>query len=203
MCSFWFYDFLAETKGCRYVARIDDDCLIESCPWDEILEELDSEKSAFICSSLGPRDDSDVTIGLSEFVDDFCSDNDGLRKPSYNMNPYTNVMIINRTHFAQDSLFHEFASRVIDSGCIHINRWGDLPLWGAYLSIQPSPILLNVRRDIRYFHGSHDYPVNLEKSHSLIPLSFGLILLFGISYVEALYLKALALVLAFRSQIVS
>jgi hypothetical protein len=161
MCSFWFDGFLAYHSYQDYVVRIDDDCLVASIPLQSIISDMRLTGCRYVTGVLSPPDDPEVTIGLSDFSAWFHASNPGLEFPAHDRDPYTNLSIIDCRFFSSCSLFSSFSNAVHRAGCIWINRWGDMPLWGAFLSMSSFSSSVKVRDDIQYVHGSHSQPVNL------------------------------------------
>jgi hypothetical protein len=159
MCKFWFYDFIDYLKAYKFVIRVDEDCLIKSFPIDEFIEKLESKQCFYITPLIIPKDHDDVTLGLDKFCQNFFDNYKPLKAPNLKNNPYTNVFMMDIQFFVNSTLFTTFANEVLETGCIYINRWGDLPLWGAILSMYKPNIMLESRA-IRYLHGSHGIMIN-------------------------------------------
>jgi hypothetical protein len=171
MCSFWFDGFLSFHTGYDYVVRIDDDCLVASLPLISIINDFRDSGCRYVTGMRSPPDDPEVTNGLSDLSASFYAENPGLEPPVHDRDPYTNLFVIDPLFFRSDPLFLRFANAVHRSGCIWINRWGDMPLWGAFLSMSISASPLKVRHDICYVHGSHSQTVNLSNIDSVASLS--------------------------------
>ena len=159
MCKFWFFDFIHYLKDYKFAIRVDEDCLIHSFPIDEFIRVLDQKEFRYITPLIVPKDEGDVTFGLDKFCREFLHKHKPSRAPNLNNNPYTNVFMMDVQFFLNSNLFKSFTKEVIRSGCIHINRWGDLPLWGALLSMYEDNLMFE-SRSIRYTHGSHEFIVN-------------------------------------------
>lgn len=159
MCQFWFSDFIEYTKNYKYVIRVDEDCLIDYFPLDSFMDELNKGEIKYITPLMYGRDSEGVTNGLSDFCQYFTKKYNLAKSPRLDLGPYTNVFIMNADFFRNDDIYKAFSREVTDTGCIHINRWGDLPLWGCLLSMHEQGILLE-SRSIRYAHESHDLLIN-------------------------------------------
>ncbi len=159
MCKFWFCDFLDYLKAYKFVIRVDEDCLIESFPIVEFIKKLEANQCSYITPLIFEKDEGDVTIGLDKFCQDFFDKHQPPRAPAFNINPYSNVFMIDIQFFINSTLFTIFAKEVLETGCIFINRWGDHVLWGAILSMYEENVMLE-SKGIRYLHGSHGFIVN-------------------------------------------
>lgn len=164
MCRFWLDGFLSYLSGYDYIVRVDDDCCLTSFPLSSIINDIESGTAEYVTAKLEPRDDPDVTVGLPEFATWFRGGNPNLLHPSLDSNPYTNFFVLNTKYFSNSTEFARFAAAVHSSCCIHINRWGDMPLWGVFLSMLKRPGVLSVRSDISYYHGSHGLSVNITEN---------------------------------------
>lgn len=167
MCHFWFMDFLECLRDYDYVLRVDEDCFVTRFPTD-IFESMRERNQVFVTAYylhlFHDFDETVVTVGLQETIDDFMHQQ-GL-KEEVPLNrimkfPYTNLFIVDIQYFLKLRLFQEFATQIHKSGGIYINRWGDLPLWGYFLAnlLPPSHLFIKDTR-IGYFHGSHGKKVN-------------------------------------------
>lgn len=159
MCKFWFSDFLDYLKAYKFVIRVDEDCLIKSFPIDEFVKKLENNLCSYITPLIFEKDEGDVTLGLDKFCHDFFDKHHPPRVPNLNINPYSNVFMIDTQFFVNSTLFTTFAKEVLETGCIFINRWGDAVLWGAILSMYKTNVMLESRA-IRYLHGSHGTMIN-------------------------------------------
>lgn len=160
MCRFWFDGFLSYLGDYDYIVRVDDDCYLSSFPLASIIKEMKSGAARYVTAKLEPKDDPDVTLGLYEFASAFRESRPNLHEPSLDRNPYTNFFALSVGYFANCDEFKCFADAVHSSCCISINRWGDMPLWGVFLSMLEQSGLLSHRSDIAYYHGSHFLSVN-------------------------------------------
>jgi|GEM_PF-1059868 len=160
MCKFWFSEFLNYTKEYDYVIRIDDDCVIQRFPVDEIIKKMKGNKIRYVAASIFGNDDKNVTLGIENLCNDFIKENKIQAKPRFDYNPYTNIFIIDADYFRTNEIYQRFSSLVNSTGCIFINRWGDHVLWGAILSILPGNNIFKVDADIQYLHGSHNKWIN-------------------------------------------
>ena len=152
MCRFWFSGFLRFTTAYRYVIRIDDDCIVNSFP-EGLVQLMDVNDLTLVAAKMDSTDSTDVTIGLQDFVrQNFFQEIDFFKFP------YTNVVIFDADYFRSSIPYQNFVDLVDASGCIYVNRWGDLPLWGAAIQV----LHINSFEDkrIAYLHGSHNAQIN-------------------------------------------
>ena len=146
MCLFWFDDFLDYISDYDEILRIDDDCCL-----DEGVSEPNLTADVFFASGKTQgRDAREFTEGLEALFSRL--------DPTVNFSscehPYTNVMWVN-VRWAQAT--RGLKSAVLQSNCIQINRWGDLPLWGYFLKMLGVPI---IKLPVSYHHGSHDVHIH-------------------------------------------
>ena len=136
MCDFWFRLFPSVTPA-RYKAilRLDDDVIL-----DPNMSDPTPPDDVMIASAeyQGP-DGAQVTDGMEELARKFAKEN-GLYWPSDGVwaSPLTNCLYI-RMDFARSDIVQKFQRVVDQSGCIYSNRWGDLPLWGAVMTMLKMP----------------------------------------------------------------
>ncbi len=159
MCRFWLHRFLDYTHDYDYVVRVDEDCVVKSLDLTSIIDDMRSSGKVYLTPSLMSEDSHDVVIGLARFSDRFAQEK-GLAHPVYNQNPYTNVFVMNIEYFKCLALYQEYCKEVDKTGCIYINRWGDLPLWGVILSIMVPRDKWAVENRLVYYHGSHCNHIN-------------------------------------------
>jgi len=146
MCLFWFDDFLDYISNYDEILRIDDDCCVD----EGVPEPKLASDALFASGKTQGCDVAEFTDGLEALFSQL--------DPTVNFSacehPYTNVMWINvQWALATRAL----KSAVLQSNCIQINRWGDLPLWGYFLKMMGVPIF---RLPISYHHGSHNVHVH-------------------------------------------
>jgi hypothetical protein len=154
MCRFWFDGFLRYAKGYDYLVRIDEDCILYQSNIIDIINEMDRCQSIYATPFIYGVDDSLVTVGLSELITKFQDDNGLERAYDPGFNPYTNVFFINIARISGNTIFTHFSDAVHKSGCIFINRWGDLPLWGCVLQTCFSKTDILICPQFKYFHSS-------------------------------------------------
>ena len=159
MCRFWLHRFLEYTHGYDYVVRVDEDCIVNSLDLKSVIDDMQKSGKVYLTPCLMSEDDYDVVLGLSKLSNGF-SEKRGLTCPVYNQNPYTNVFILNVEYFKGLTLFQEYCEEVDKTGCIYINRWGDLPLWGVILSTMVPRDKWDIEKRIKYHHGSHCNNIN-------------------------------------------
>ncbi|NBN99017.1 MAG: hypothetical protein EBV19_07250 [Flavobacteriia bacterium] len=135
MCHFWFIDFIELFSDFDFLLRIDEDCIVK---W------FDHSIFNRVCYpihtvSIQRRMDHQLVVqGLEKFCRYF--------------------MIINLKNIVKYELLSAFQKMVHDSAAIYTNRWGDLPLWGAYASLihdSDEPFIMQ-DKFMRYYHQSHD-----------------------------------------------
>lgn len=164
MCRFWTHAFLKYTEGYRYVMRVDEDCYVTNdFQLGAMISDMIKHEILYKTGILWGHDDPQVIVGMAQFMDDFVRvhKDEVTRTPVYDKNPYTNVALMDADFFRSSDLFKAFFKGVDETGCIYINRWGDLPIWGAALSCLVPSHAYNEDARIRYFHGSHTFAVNI------------------------------------------
>ena len=158
MCHFWFIDFIELFSDFDFLLRIDEDCIVK---W------FDHSIFNRVCYpihtvSIQRRMDHQLVVqGLEKFCRYF-NEISGKQMRDIVFEtipcPYTNVMIINLKNIVKYELLSAFQKMVHDSAAIYTNRWGDLPLWGAYASLihdSDEPFIMQ-DKFMRYYHQSHD-----------------------------------------------
>jgi len=160
MCRFWFDGFIRYAKEYDYLIRIDEDCVIYQSSLIEIINEMENCHSTYATPFIYGADDSLVTVGLKELIIKFQDEKslENAYDPAFN--PYTNVFFINMAKISNNSMFKDFSDVVHKSGCIFINRWGDLPLWGCVIQICLSKSDFLICNQFKYFHSSIGDMVN-------------------------------------------
>jgi hypothetical protein len=102
-----------------------------------------------------------VIIGMQEtFVN--LSLNLGLTPfPKEWLSPYSNVMAIDVQWARQDRALRTAFRTVNETRCVWLNRWGDMPLWGATITLVNATASQLFNLD--YFHASHNSYVRIDK----------------------------------------
>jgi len=136
MCDFWFrlFPFVIPARY-KAILRLDDDVIL-----DPDLNDPTPPDDVMIASAeYQGLDGADVTNGMDELSRKFAKEHD-LFWPSDGVwsSPLTNCLYI-RMDFARSKIVQEFQRVVDESGCIYSNRWGDLPLWGAVMTMLKMP----------------------------------------------------------------
>lgn len=160
MCRFWLDGFLRYTQNWHYLVRLDDDCTVAHLDLPGCIQRMQREGLPYLTASRLEQDEPAVTMGLEAFLRDFASQEKLEHQPSITNCPYTNCAIIDLNHYRQNTRFQRFCQAVHASGCIDINRWGDLALWGGFLSLDSPEHPVSTESRIAYFHGSHRGFVN-------------------------------------------
>lgn len=160
MCRFWLHRFLEYTSEYDYVVRIDEDCVVRSLPLSSMVKDMQGSDNVYLTPCLMDVDGAEVVMGLNQLSTNFAKEH-GLVNPVFNKNPYTNVFILDVNHFKGLAIFHEYCKRIDDTGCIYVNRWGDLPMWGIILSMMVPHSKWGVDPRLKYFHGSHFNHINV------------------------------------------
>jgi hypothetical protein len=146
MCLFWFDDFLDYLSEYDEILRIDDDCQL----YLGVPEPRLPPDALFAASKTQGCDAPEFTDGMVELF----SNIDPTTDFSSCSHPYTNVMWVD-VQWAMAT--RGLKSAMLESNCIQLNRWGDLPLWGYFLKMMGVAIC---ELPISYFHGSHNVVVN-------------------------------------------
>jgi len=155
MCYFWFVGFLRYCQSYSNILRIDEDCFLEPNQEDPAI----SVKNAVFASPFTQgMDNSNLIIGMKKLFTSFIG-----KSVNKWVSPYTNVMWIN-IKWASQPIIQKIQKTVVDSNCIFINRWGDLPLWGITLHILGKKIY-PLRLD--YYHESHHSIISGNKKRDL------------------------------------
>jgi hypothetical protein len=170
MCRFWSDRFLDYTKDYRYVARIDEDCIVTSFPIRDLIKELKSSGLSYVTSKNLEVDHPDVTVGLLQLGKDFVksrkiNDCDEL---SLRVNPYTNLFLMDADFYRTSEVFRDFMKAIHESNGIYTNRWGDLPIWGLAMKILGEDQIKMTNKKIVYIHGSFGEVVNGKKTLEII-----------------------------------
>jgi hypothetical protein len=161
MCSFWFVNFWDAVKEYDKLLRIDEDCYIDF-NIDKILSDLDNW--VFIVGGAG-KDDDDVTMGLNKFSIDFINQHKNTftfkqHDTKLPTGPYTHTMGLALDKIRNTDIFQKYKTAIDASNMIYERRWGDLPLWGEVIYYIFGSDTLNVDKNIKYFHQSHNGSVN-------------------------------------------
>ena len=141
MCLFWFDDFLSYVDGYDMLLRIDDDCRLLPGQAEPTLP----VGFHFATTQVGGCDATFVTDGMHKLFKSLQPETDF----ETCVNPYTNVMCVD---LAWARATRAAKRPILDSQCIKINQWGDLPLWGAYLKMLGESL---VQLGLSYKHDSH------------------------------------------------
>ena len=163
MCRFWIEGLFQYVKNYDYIVRIDEDCFMKQLPLHQITQRMAKHDSYFGTAISLSEDDPDVKIGFDSFVSNIYKKS-GKKAP--NMQdpiPNTNFMVIN-TRISKNPLFNEFVTKVIETNCIQINRWGDHILWGAAISYIYGSNRIEHMDEVKYIHGSFENGVNYKVS---------------------------------------
>lgn len=144
MCWFWFSEFLHYVQEYDQVLRIDDDCILaETFDWP-----LSTAHVASVAENS--MDNRHIIVGMRDVFSSLART--PLFYPRYWSSPYTNVCLYNVKAIRSDARYKQIADAVDGSKCIWINRWGDLPLWGATRALLGFP---HENLQFSYHHGSH------------------------------------------------
>jgi hypothetical protein len=148
-CRFWFSEFLSYVQEYDQILRIDDDCfLIGEVGWPTV-----NEFQPIASVHFDGLDRGDVILGLQSFFNSLAASHNEHPLSEDWDSPYTNVMMFNLNVIRKDPRFLVVFNEIRESRCIWINRWGDMPLWGATLQLLHFPTL---KMDgFNYYHASH------------------------------------------------
>ena len=155
MCAFWTDEFLSYLGDYDVVFRIDEDCVLKSLDWDNVLKPLIEGSVDYCAGRVFGLDAPDVTRGFEQFVIEWHEKNPETRAPAFDYNPYTNLFLLRPEALRSSPGPISFLRHVRSSGCILGNRWGDHVIWGSLLSMYGETIKSNLEAEISYFHGSH------------------------------------------------
>jgi len=161
MCSFWFVNFWDAVKEYDKLLRIDEDCYIDF-NIDKFLSDLD--KWFFIVG--GDCKDGDyVTRGLNNFSLEFINQHKNTfifkqNDTKFPSGPFTHTMGIALDKIRNNDIFQKYKLAIDESNMIYERRWGDLPLWGEVIYYIFGSDTLNIDKNIKYFHESHNVKVN-------------------------------------------
>ena len=164
MCHFWFIDFLNASQMYDKLLRIDEDCFMQSSV-DNIFAQLESH--TFVAATMSLDSDT-VTRGLNALTIDFIRANksslpfavDNVNDVRISQGPYTNLIGYDLKAVRQNVTFQKYLETVDKSENIYERRWGDLPLWGDTIYYIFGEKSINIDKNIRYFHQSHNCQVN-------------------------------------------
>jgi len=163
MCYFWSINFYKYVEEYEYIIRIDEDCYINKIDPNIILTYIDNNIK-FSSAEYIEEDTTYVTVGMENLFMNYIKANqivqyDSIENVRY---PYTNVMVINVPYFRKNQNIQNMLNLIKESNCIFSNRWGDLPIWGYILYLLVDKQYYICDRNISYYHGSHNYPVNFH-----------------------------------------
>ena len=163
MIHFWAIDYLNYLKNYKYVIRIDEDCYLLSFNHN-VLKNMNKKNINFYSCSWSQNwkrsDNKQVVIGLKKTVEKFIRLNNLETKKEFSgiKCPYTNFMIVDIEYFRNNKLYNKYLKFIDKTSGIYSNRWGDLPIWGIFLSLFLKKIkYYNIKffKGIKYIHGSH------------------------------------------------
>jgi hypothetical protein len=154
MCYFWSYRFLDLLKEYEYIIRVDEDCILRSMDFF-ILDYYREMNIKFSSPFFQENDISEVIVGMDQLFTNYMIERKIVPNRRTIRCPYTNIMIVNIPYFRENKRVQEILERIIESGCIFNNRWGDLPIWGHILSYFIESKYYFEDKKIHYFHGSH------------------------------------------------
>jgi len=157
MCQFWSVDLFKYTKDYNYIIRIDEDCILKKLPID-ILSDYTKNKIYYASPYYQGYDDQELTMGMEQFFQDI---NNGKKYDNIRF-PYTNLFIMYVPYFLKNVKLLDALSKINDTQCIFINRWGDLPILGYLLKYYVPQENYIEDKNIGYVHGSHQASINLE-----------------------------------------
>ena len=160
MCHFWFVDFIDYLAEYRFIARIDEDCVVYDFP--DLFGDMDREGVVFTSAGV-LADVPEAVVGLAEFSRFFkASRREPLTAiPPQQTGPMTNLMALDLAYFRSQPAYADYRLAITRSGMVYSHRWGDLPLWGEFLATYvPSQRLRQQSQEISYFHGSHGMLIN-------------------------------------------
>ena len=182
MCWFWFKDVLSYPEVLKYdeLLRIDDDCYLSDLKdttdkssdfWpstsadvartagftpaimsgDEASGNAQMDPIAPLASvAEAGTDNKAATMGMRQA---FAELNGSTFAPTW-QTPYTNVLLYNVSYLSHSAELAQVYRKVVATGCVWVNRWGDAPLWGATSALLGWPAL-PLGGIGGYEHGSH------------------------------------------------
>jgi hypothetical protein len=150
MCWFWYAGFLQFVKDYHWILRIDSDCVMEVAgdPW---LNGLQPGSRIGFMSQID-MDASFVIIGMRELFTNLAIERGLNPFPEEWKSPLSNVMAIDVQWFRHDHMARHAFKAVNASRCVWLNRWGDMPLWGATITLLDVP--RSHVQNFNYYHGS-------------------------------------------------
>lgn len=154
MCKFWTGIFMQELSRYKFCLRVDEDCDVI---WSKSIDKMTTGSIRCVRMQTA-QDHPGVIQGMHAFFS-------GLDKnfPETWHSPYTNVVVFN-LQWARSSVIKSISDKILATRCIDTNRWGDLPLWGAIMTLQK---IENEELPMRYYHGSHYYKVGGSHADNL------------------------------------
>ena len=165
MCNFWSISFLSYLSAYNYIIRIDEDCVIKKFPAD-IIDQYKKNNIMYASPYFqNERDGIDVTLGMEELFQNL---NGGIKYFDIKF-PYSNIFIINIPYFAKNQGVIQALEKIRETGCIFINRWGDLPIWGFILKYYIPPENYIEEKKIIYYHSSHQKLLNDVENFTIYP----------------------------------
>lgn len=163
MCHFWSIDYLNYLKSYKYIIRIDEDCYLLQFN-HKILKKMNENNINFYSCSWSKNwkrsDTKEVVIGLQKTIQEFIKQNNLETKIDFLdiKCPYTNFMIIDIEYFRNNKLYNKYLEHIDNTSGIYSNRWGDLPIWGIFLSLflkKNKYYNILFLKGIKYIHSSH------------------------------------------------
>ena len=160
MCAFWIREFIDYLTHYGVVFRIDEDCVLQAVESEALVKALKSGEVGYVSgAAFKQKDFPDVTLGFEKFVKRWKREHPKTSRPRFNLSPYTNVSGWSM-EILRNSGVIEFLDAVRRTGCVRENRWGDLPVWGAALSMYKKTLPHDLSADIKYWHASHSIEVH-------------------------------------------
>tara|TARA_B100001057_G_scaffold499935_1_gene612595 strand:+ start:4163 stop:5053 length:891 start_codon:yes stop_codon:yes gene_type:complete len=163
MCRFWIEGLFEQVQNYDYIIRIDEDCFMKQLPLHQITQRMAKHGSYFGTAISLKEDHPDVKVGFDSFVSNIYRKSGRTAPKMQEPIPNTNFLVIN-TLISKNPLFKEFVSKVIETNCIQINRWGDHIIWGAAISYIYGSNKIEHMDEVKYIHGSFGHGVNHKVS---------------------------------------
>ena len=195
MCWFWYAGIYPYVTSRQFLLRLDDDVTLtspESTVWpsgvaqpcaapsisSEMCNQVVQVAKAGGLPTAGRapvsspyfqgEDNPEVTVGMTQLFRNVATKLGGEWPQKPWISPYTNLMLYDLAWNASSSRELRLAfDKVHGSNCISINRWGDLPLWGATLKLLGAPPFTF---RMPYKHGAKD-AYQMLKTAPLMPVS--------------------------------
>lgn len=164
MCRFWIEGIFQYTKGYDYIVRIDEDCIVKQLPLYQMTCKMIRNNNYFGTAISLDEEDPNVKVGFDDFVDSLYAERGRTAGPRHPI-PNTNFMMIDRKIF-ENQLINKFMSKIVETNCIYINRWGDTILWGGAIAYAFDSYRIEHMEEVKYIHGSFGGGVNCKISLS-------------------------------------